>query len=203
MSVWAILLAAGNGTRFGGRKQDIDLSGKPLWRWSYEALEASRVQGIVIVGEGIPGGVPGGERRQDSVAAGLSRVPIDADIVLVHDAARPLLHADLVNRVLDRCEVGDVDGVVPALSVTDTIKETADDMVIRTLDRDRLVAVQTPQAFRASVLRQCHDGVQTDVTDDASMLELAGYRVAVVAGDPRNLKVTHPADVQRIEEVLG
>lgn len=202
MSTWAILLAAGSGSRFGSRKQDIDLSGKPLWRWSYDALEASPVHGIVVVGEGIPDGVPGGERRQDSVAAGLSVVPTDAEIVLVHDAARPALSVDLVARVLERCEVGDVDGVVPVLPVTDTIKVIDEGIVVRTLDRDRLVTVQTPQAFRASTLRQCHEDVQQDVTDDASMLEMAGYRVAVVAGEPQNLKVTHRTDVVLAEEAL-
>lgn len=202
MSTWAILLAAGSGTRFGGRKQDVSLAGKPLWRWSYDVLEASKVDGIVVVGDGIPHSVPGGKRRQDSVAAGLAAVPADAAIILVHDAARPAVSLELVERVLTRCERGDIDGVVPALEVTDTIKVADGEAVVRTLDRENLVTIQTPQAFRASTLRRCHEAVQEDVTDDASMLEMAGYAVVVVAGEPQNLKVTHQSDLQRVKGAL-
>ena len=195
MSTWAILLAAGSGTRFGSRKQDFNVDGKPLWRWSYETLFACDFDGVIVVGADLPGAIAGGIRRQDSVAAGLEAIPDDCSLVVVHDAARPMMSRELVARVIDRCRVGDVDGVVPGLPVADTIKVIEGDMVDHTPDRAALVVAQTPQAFRADVLRSAHAEIVEDVTDDASMLELAGFSVAVVSGDERNIKITFPHDL--------
>lgn len=202
MSTWVILLAAGSGTRFGGRKQDELVGGKPLWRWSYDALMAAGPEGIVIVGDGLDTDIPtvtGGPRRQDSVAAGLAAIPESCQYVLVHDAARPAVSTELVTSVRERLKLGDVDGVIPALPVTDTIKRLEAGLVVETLDRSSLVTVQTPQAFRADALRQAHAQIREDVTDDASMLEKAGMSVSTVAGDERNLKVTYPNDLDRLD----
>ncbi|MCU1361550.1 MAG: ispD, partial [Ilumatobacteraceae bacterium] len=133
--------------------------------------------------------------RSASVRAGLGAVADDATIVCVHDAARPFATAHLYRTVIDAVVAG-ADGVVPGVPVTDTIKVVASDgTVAATPPRDRLVAVQTPQAFRASVLRAAH-ATGVDGTDDAGLVELAGGRVVVVAGEADNRKITHPDDLQ-------
>ena len=150
----------------------------------------------------VPGGIPGGERRRDSVAAGLAMIPEGADAVVVHDAARPLAGPELVGRVLERLAIGDVAGVVPGVRVRDTLKMVEGDSVVMTVDRDPLISVQTPQAFRASVLRAAYAAGYDDASDDASLLERIGATVAWVGGDPGNLKVTYPADLQILEAML-
>ena len=193
--VWAILVAAGQGTRFGRPKHDVELHGEPLWVHAERALRAGGIREVVIVGD-VPGGIEGGPRRRDSVARGLDRVPVDVELVLIHDAARPLASAELVRRVLERLSVGDVAGVVPAVPVADTLKEIEGDAVLRTVDRSSLVAVQTPQGFIASVLRRAHAAGDDDASDDAMLVEAIGERVAMVIGDPTNLKITYPADLE-------
>jgi 2-C-methyl-D-erythritol 4-phosphate cytidylyltransferase len=143
--------------------------------------------------------VPGGESRSASVRAGLAEVPGDAAVVLVHDAARPLLPADLVSRLLDALQEG-FDGAVPVVPVADTVKRVRDGVVVETPPRDELVAVQTPQAFVASVLRAAADG---EGSDCASLVEAAGGRVKCVVGDERLLKVTNRADLERVERWLA
>lgn len=205
MSTWVILLAAGSGTRFGGRKQDELVGKRPLWRWSYDSIVAAEVDGVVVVGDGLDVDTPvvaGGTRRQDSVAAGLAAVPEHCEFVLVHDAARPAVSPALISAVLNRLKQGDVQGVVPALAVTDTIKVVSNELVVSTPDRTSLVAVQTPQGFRTDVLRRCHAETLGDVTDDASMLEAMGYRVAVVPGEAPNMKVTRREDLDEIRRRL-
>ena len=135
--------------------------------------------------------VPGGDTRSASVRAGLAEVPDDAAVILVHDAARPLLPPELVPRLLEALGEG-FDGAVPGLPVADTIKRVRDGVVVETPARDELVAVQTPQAFVADVLRAAAAG---EGSDCASLVEAAGGRVKVVAGDERLLKVTTPADL--------
>ena len=202
MIAWGIVVAAGAGVRFGGDKHRARLGGRELWQWGRESLLAGGAAGVTVVGP-VPGGVPGGVRRRDSVAAGLAAVPAHADAVLVHDAARPLATAQLVARVLDRLAAGDAPGVVPVIPLRDTIKETDDATVVRTLDRDRLVAVQTPQGFRASVLREAHAEDEEDATDDALLLERRNHRVVTVNGEPWNLKVTFPEDLRVLEALLS
>jgi 2-C-methyl-D-erythritol 4-phosphate cytidylyltransferase len=128
------------------------------------------------------------------VRAGLAEVPDDAAVVLVHDAARPILPAEIVPRLLEALGEG-FDGAVPGLPVADTVKRVRDDVVVETLTRDELVTVQTPQAFVASVLRAAAAG---EGSDCASLVEAAGGRVKVVEGDERLLKVTTPADLDRV-----
>lgn len=192
--IWGLLLAAGRGTRFGGQKHDVELGGTPILRQSERALLDGGVDRLVVVGD-LAGAVPGGDRRRDSVAAGLAAIDDDAGFVLIHDAARPLVTAKLVRSVIERLLVGDVAGVVPVVPVRDTLKRVAGDYVIETVDRSDLVAVQTPQGFDLAALRSAHAVANGDATDDASMVELTGGTIVVVDGDPANLKVTYPEDL--------
>ncbi len=192
--IWGILLAAGRGTRFGRQKHDAQIAGVPLWQHSYRAMERAGIDPIIMVGD-LDGAVPGGERRRDSVAQGLAQIPDVEGLVLVHDAARPLVTVDLITRVIERLERGDVAGVVPVVPVRDTIKRVVSGIVVETVDRSALTAVQTPQGFDLATLRRAHEAMDQDATDDASMVEALGERVAVVDGDVLNLKVTYPADL--------
>lgn len=201
MTVWGVVVAAGSGSRFGGEKQHLELDGRPIWRWAQKALLAGGAESVVIVGP-VPGGVPGGARRRDSVRAGLEQIPEAVEFVLVHDAARPLAGADLVGSVIDRLEQGDVDAVVPVVPVRDTLKELSGSIVIGTQDRSNLAIAQTPQGFRLAALREAHRTVTGDASDDASMIEEVGGKVASVAGDPRNLKLTYPEDLALMKALL-
>jgi len=202
VSTWGVLVAAGAGRRFGGNKHEALLGGVPLYRRAEASLEAAGVDGIVIVGP-VPGGIPGGATRRASVAAGLTAVPPDAEWILVHDAARPLASSGLAQAVMHRLGLGDVDAVVPAIPVRDTVKVVVDGRVVRTVDRSRLVAVQTPQGFRADVLRAAHTAGDRDATDDAALVEAIGGTVVTVPGDPTNLKITYPEDLLLAEAVLA
>jgi len=221
VSVWAVLAAAGRGERLGderpkafARLGDLPLLAEPLRRLE----ESPWVDGIVIaappgweepsillaeeLGAGKVGSVvPGGETRAASVRAALAEVPDDADVLLVHDAARPLLPDEVIERVLAPLSEG-WDGVVPGLPVADTLKRVdGDGAVAETVSRDGLWAVQTPQAFPAGVLRAAAaDG--RDGTDCASLVEARGGRVKVVQGDPRLLKVTTADDLAKIASWL-
>ena len=196
MSAWVVIVAGGSGTRFGRPKHTVDLGGLTLWercRSTFEAIEG--IEGVVVVGD-VPDGIPGGERRRDSVAAGLSRIPDATDWVLVHDAARPLVSVELVHRVLDTAIGTSADGVVPANPVTDTIKRVEGSKVIETVDRSHLVSVQTPQAFRLELLRYAHTlDLHDAVTDDAGLVERAGGTVISVPGEVTNIKITYEADL--------
>lgn len=223
--VWAVVVAGGAGTRFGGPKQYAPLAGRPLVSWSVGACRQATDGVVLVVAEGAardPFGadvvVTGGPTRAASVRRGLAAVPADAAVVVVHDAARPLATAALVRAVVGALDDPAVDGAVCACALADTVKRvrpvpgagagtrTGGDGVLgdvaATLDRDALVAVQTPQAFRAGVLRRAHRG-DPEATDDAALVERLGATVRVVAGDPRNLKVTTPADLALAEQLLG
>ena len=208
MSVWAVIVGAGSGARFGGAKQFARVGGVTVLQRSASAL-APLVDGLVAVlpaaevGEH-PLDVPvpvvvcaGGASRSASVRNGLAGVPASADVVLVHDAARPLVTADVVRRVLDAVSAG-ADAVVPAVPVTDTIRSIDGGVV----DRSLLVAVQTPQGFRGAVLRAAHAS-GAEATDDAGVVEAAGGTVVVVAGDPTNLKITSPTDLLVAEAIVA
>lgn len=192
MTVAGIVVAAGRGERFGADKASAMLGGMPLWEWARQALVLGGVGDVVVVGD-VPGGVAGGDRRRDSVWAGLQQVT--SDVVLVHDAARPLATAALVEAVIDRIGRGDVVGVVPGLPVRDTLKRVDGDVVAATVARDGIVAAQTPQGFVTEALRRAHEASSDDATDDAELIERAGGRVAVIAGEARNIKVTFSGDL--------
>ena len=211
--VWAIVVAGGSGSRFGdGRpKQFSELGGLRLLDWAVSASQAA-ADGVVVVlppdhlGATLLPGVlaaAGGPSRSASVRAGLAVVPDDADIIVVHDAARPLAPVDLFQRVIAAVRAG-ADGAVPGLPVPDTVKriDPASGRVVETPDRAALRAVQTPQAFAAAVLRRAHGG-GGDATDDAALVEALGAAVVVVDGDPANLKITAPDDLVRAELLLA
>ena len=222
MSVWAVLAAAGRGERLGSDrpKAFARLGGRPLLAEALERLEGSEwIDRIVIaappdweepsilVAEEIAAtkvssAVRGGESRSESVRLALAEVPEDAAVVLVHDAARPLLAEDVIERVLAPLSEG-WDGVVPALRLSDTVKRVEGDRVVETLRRGELVAVQTPQAFVADTLRRAVAGDVAEATDCASLVEAGGGRVKWVDGDPRLLKVTDAADLAVVESWLG
>ena len=209
MRVWAIVVAAGRGERFGAPKQYEPLGGRRVLDWALEAAGA-RSEGVVLVvpperaADPEPAAaavVAGGTSRSASVRAGLAAVPAEVDVVLVHDAARPLAPPELFEAVLTAVAVG-ADAAVPGLPVTDTVKRVAPDgAVVETLDRHELVAVQTPQAFRAAALRAAHAG-GGEASDDAALVEAAGGRVVVVPGDPAAAKVTEPGDLPALEAGL-
>jgi len=136
------------------------------------------------------------------VRAALAEVPDDAIVVLVHDAARPLVSEEMIGRVLAPLAEG-FEGVVPGLPVADTVKRVEGGVVVETLDRSQLVTVQTPQAFRADALRAAYEGALADATDCSSLVESGGGRVRVVEGDPRLLKITTPADLALVESWLA
>src|SRR3954452_11796218 len=199
----ALVVAAGRGERLGSErpKAFVMLAGRPMVEWSVAALSRVAAIGQIVValppGAGAPAGtvgVAGGEQRSHSVRAAL-RAARDDDVVLVHDAARPLLSAALVEDCLTALRTGDCDAAIAAAPVTDTIKESAGGQVVRTLDRSRLWAVQTPQVFRRDVLERAlsqPDEVVAAATDDASLVESIGATVRVVPAPPTNLKVTTP-----------
>jgi 2-C-methyl-D-erythritol 4-phosphate cytidylyltransferase len=195
VSVWTIVVAAGSGSRFGGAKQFAELAGRRVLDWSVETARRASDGVIVVVPADQPesGAIAGGATRSASVRAGLAAVPPDADIVVVHDAARPLASAELYRRVI-AAVIDGADAAVPGVPVSDTLKRVAGNLVADTVDRSSLVAVQTPQAFRAAVLRRAHAD-EPDATDDGAVVEAAGGKVVVVAGDPDNLKITTPSDL--------
>jgi 2-C-methyl-D-erythritol 4-phosphate cytidylyltransferase len=221
-STWAVVVAAGRGDRLGldRPKSFAKLGGRPLLAESLERLEGSDwVDSIVVVApeeweepsillaEEIGAGkvtacVAGGPTRAESVRAGVAEIGPEALVVLVHDAARPLLVAEVVERVLAPLGEG-WDGAVPALPVADTLKRAGDDgTVLETVDRTGLHAVQTPQAFLAAVLREALTGDLADASDCAALVERRGGRVRVVEGDRRLLKVTTKADLEFVESLL-
>jgi 2-C-methyl-D-erythritol 4-phosphate cytidylyltransferase len=145
--------------------------------------------------------VAGGSTRSASVRAGLAAVPVSADVIVVHDGARPLARPALFTAVVDAVVAG-AGAAICAVPVTDTVKRVIDGVVHETLDRSTLVAVQTPQAFRAEVLRRAHAG-EPEATDDAALVESLGERVVVVAGDPANRKLTTPLDLVVAEALVA
>jgi 2-C-methyl-D-erythritol 4-phosphate cytidylyltransferase len=220
----AVIAAAGSGERLGagGPKAFVELVGRPMLAWSLAAVdEAECVESIVVAAP--PGAedrvaevaaaagveaevVPGGEHRSQSVANALERV--ETEFVLVHDAARPMVAPELIDQVVIRLgNDPDVTGVIAAAPVTDTIKEASRSRrVLRTPERERMWAVQTPQAFRTEELRDAidsHPDQLASVTDDAQLVERAGGDVLIHAASPENLKVTTPLDLRVAEIVLS
>jgi 2-C-methyl-D-erythritol 4-phosphate cytidylyltransferase len=202
--VWAVVVAAGSGARYGAPKQYERLGAQRVLDWSLAAAR-SACAGVVLVvaperaGAAEPGAdavVAGGATRSASVRAGLAAVPEDAEVVVVHDAARPAATPALFAAVVAAVRAG-ADGALPGVPVVDTIKRVAGDVVVATLDRAELVAVQTPQAFLASTLRRAH-AAGGEATDDGALVEAAGGRVVVVPGEPDNVKITTPADLARL-----
>jgi 2-C-methyl-D-erythritol 4-phosphate cytidylyltransferase len=222
LSTWAVLVAAGRGERLGGDrpKAFAPLRGRPLLAESLRRLEASEwIDAIVVVapedweepsillaeelGCGkVTATVTGGASRAESVRLGVDEVAGDAAALVVHDAARPLLPEDVIERVLAALGEG-WDGAVPGLPISDTVKRVDGAQVVETVRREELRAVQTPQAFAADVLRPAVAGEVSAASDCASLVEARGGRVKVVAGDRRLLKVTTSADLALVESWLS
>ncbi len=210
--VWSIVVAGGSGRRFGRMKQFSALGGRPVLEWAVAACRPCSA-GVVLVLpattdvvdlHGADAVVTGGATRAESVRCGLAAVPADAEVIVVHDAARPLASPALFDAVLDAVDGGGADGAVPGIPPSDTIKAVDESgRVTSTLDRATLVAVQTPQAFRAAVLRRAHEQAPSSATDDAMLVEALGGRVQVVPGEPGNLKITRPGDLEAAERLLA
>jgi 2-C-methyl-D-erythritol 4-phosphate cytidylyltransferase len=221
MSVWAVLVAAGRGERLGEdrpkafvRLGDLPLLAEPLRRLD----ESGWIDQIVLVAppeweepaillaeeigaSKVSACVPGGTTRTESVRAGVAEVPEDAAVIVVHDAARPLVSEEVILRVIAALGEG-FDGAVPGLPLADTVKRVQGGVVVETVPRDELVTVQTPQAFVAPVLRAAlkalSDESSQSPTDCASLVEANGGRIKVVEGDEKLLKVTTRADLERV-----
>ena len=219
MHVSAIIAAGGRGLRFGGAepKQLLLLRGEPILKRSVDAyLNCDLVSDIVVA---LPADlarrpptylqhrskpvtiVNGGERRRDSVANGFARASEHADIIVIHDAARPLVTDAVIRRTITAA--AESGAAIAAQRARDTVKRVGDgDAITATLPRDEIYLAQTPQAFRAAVLRDALR-LGTDATDEAMLAEQAGYVVRVVEGDPRNLKITTPDDLAMAEHFVA
>jgi 2-C-methyl-D-erythritol 4-phosphate cytidylyltransferase len=224
MRAVAVLLGGGRGERLTADrpKAFIEVGGRTLLGWAVHTVEeCPAVDGTIVV---VPEGwedraekatagaekavitVRGGPSRQASVAAALAALPGDADAVICHDVARPLASPKLFSAVL--AELDRADGAVPVVAVTDTVKRIRGDVVVETIDRSDLVVVQTPQAFRRKALVTAHrtaappagDG---SATDDAALLEAAGFPVVTVPGEPTNVKITRPEDLDLVRSLLA
>ena len=220
-ATWCVLVAAGAGERLGSErpKAFVGLAGRPLLAESLERLDASDwIDAIVVaappgweepaillaeelVASKVAAVVTGGATRAESVRIALTEVPDDALVVLVHDAARPLVDDGVIERLLGRLAEG-VDGVVPGVPIGDTVKRVDRGIVAETIDRDALVAVQTPQAFVADRLRAAYAGELAGATDCASLVERAGGQIAVVPGNRRLVKVTTADDLELVTQLF-
>jgi len=214
MRNYTIITAAGKGTRFGGNKALYPLRGKPLLVWSLEVF--SKLVDLIVVT--FPEGsedayrsvastfhnvkfVSGGETRFESVRKAFESLK-PGRIVLIHDAARPLVSPALVERVLIATEKHGA--VVPVLPVTETVKEVEKDHVKRTVPRERLYLAQTPQGFRYDILADAYSrSERNDMTDESMLVESAGHEVFCIKGERRNLKITEPSDTALAEFYLN
>ena len=221
-------MAGGSGRRFGQLKQYALLGGRPVLEWAVSACRTCSAGVVLVVpdsthsADGADGAdrdshgadvvVTGGATRADSVRCGLAAVPDDAEVVVVHDAARPLASPALFIAVIAAVTDGGADGAVPGVAPSDTIKVVDESgRVTNTIDRTTLVAVQTPQAFRAVLLRRAHDEALpaesppagAPATDDAMLVEALGGTVQVVPGEPGNVKITDPGDLEVAERLLA
>jgi len=213
----AVIVAGGSGERFGRKKQFLDLLGIPIIKRTVSCFDRHpAVERIVVVvpeadipeARRILNGVSkelvvtnGGQKRQESVMNGL-RCAHDSQAVLIHDGVRPFITQDLIDRVTGGLK--GVDGCIPALEVTDTLKEVRQGMVVRTIPRKGLFQVQTPQAFVAHTLINAHENAAEGAvfTDDSSLLEAHGKTVRIVEGDPYNMKITFREDMMLAEAIL-
>ena len=209
-----LLVSAGTGSRFGAAtpKQYLTAAGRPVIRHAAEAFARAGllIQPVgaaepieqALAGIGHLPVVPGGATRQDSVRAGLEAlVPHAPDIVMVHDAARPVIPPGTIAALLEALQTRQ--GAIPAVPVADTLKRGTDGVIAGTVSRDGLFRAQTPQAFAFALLLDLHRKAGPGATDDASILEAAGHDVALVAGHEDNIKLTYPEDMQRLERILA
>lgn len=211
MGVTAILLAAGRGERFGGDKTQLVVRGRPLWRYAYDTFRSipeiteigivthpDRVDAFRDMAQDADFVVAGGSTRGESARRGVEAST--QELVLLHDAARPFVSAEVIGRVIEGLQTADA--VAACIPVVDTIKQVVG-LDVATLDRSRLVAMQTPQGSRRNLLLKAYDEVSQEFTDEMALLEQIGIRPHLVAGDPANFKVTTPDDLLRTAGFLG
>jgi len=214
--VTAIVVAAGEGQRFGAPKQFAPLRDKPVLEWSLGCFDSHvQVADIVLVLVSdiekeeyirrfpkITAVVTGGKHRQDSVIAGFNQIdPQKTEIVLIHDGVRPVVDHALLSRVIAATK--EKGAAVPVIAIEDTVKAVDGDKVLRTVDREQLRRVQTPQGFSYAILKEALNQARKDniqSTDEAALVERMGYEIVTVEGDPRNIKITTPEDI-RVAEV--
>ena len=221
MNIQVIIPAAGSGKRFGGKKQFLKLWDKPVLLHSLEVFEkSSHVKGVVVVTsedeinlvhqlvadaclKKVHTVIPGGKERQDSVRLGFLKAPV-CDVVMVHDAARPFVNLEMIERLIDA--VNDVGAAVVGVPVKDTLKRVDQGHVTQTLDRSTLWSIQTPQAVRYDTFKKAVECAQKENflgTDEAMLVEKAGFKVKVVLGSPYNFKITTPEDLTMAEALKG
>jgi 2-C-methyl-D-erythritol 4-phosphate cytidylyltransferase len=214
----AIIVAGGKGKRMVEPKQFLKINGKPMLAWTVDVFQRTKaINGIILVvaedqlplakrlrAAKIIAVVPGGRERQDSVRNGLAAVPKEAQVVLIHDGARPAVTPELINDTLK--EVRDCGAAIVGVPVKDTIKKVQyhGPKIIEsaTIDRSGLWAAQTPQTFTAPIIRKAYDQLKDNVTDDAMAVEKLGIKVKMVMGSYENLKVTTPADLKIMAVIL-
>lgn len=221
MSVWAVIVAAGRGERLGldRPKAFANLRDRPLLAESLERLEGSGwidsivvasppgwEEPVILLAEELGCGkvvesVTGGETRAASVRAALDKVAQDAAVVLVHDAARPIVPEEVIERLLTALNEG-WDGAIPVLPLSDTVKRVEGDQVVETIDRAGIGVAQTPQAFVAAALREAV-AAEEEATDCSALVEARGGRIKAVPGDPLLAKVTEPGDLELVERLLA
>jgi 2-C-methyl-D-erythritol 4-phosphate cytidylyltransferase len=215
LSVTAVLLCAGKGTRLGagGDKALVPLAGRPLFAWALDALvQTGVIRDIVVVGpvkklrdaagetSKVAAWVEGGRERQDSVTRGIAALPEGCTMVAVHDSARPLITPELVGRVVaDALTHG---AAIAAVPLSDTLKRATLHTIDATVPRAGLWCAQTPQVFRRDWLVEAHAQAQANATDDAALVEACGHRVHLTPGDASNLKITTPRDMELAEAWL-
>jgi 2-C-methyl-D-erythritol 4-phosphate cytidylyltransferase len=219
MAADAIIVGGGSGERFGLKKQFTCLGGVPLLKRAASCFDGHEsIRGIIIVvpeediglaqeiltGTAKPlSFAKGGQTRQDSVSNGLA-LSVDSEYVLIHDAVRPFVTGDLISRVLGGIE--DFDACIPGLAVTNTLKEVSGDLVVRTVPRSNMYAIQTPQCFRRDRIAEAHAWARgqgiSDATDDSALIEAIGGRIRLVEGDPYNMKITLRQDMEIAEAIL-
>ncbi len=201
IEVAAVIVGAGSGTRFGGLKQFQQLGEKMVFDWSIIAARSVAGFTVAVVPADYDGKLPtgadivvnGGESRSTSVRCGLAALPESAEIVIVHDAARPFASGETFGAVVEAVRSG-ADAAVPGIAVPDTLARSEGAEVARFVEREGLVALQTPQAFSASILRAAHEG-DPDYSDDSGLVARAGGKVVLVKGDSRAFKITTPDDL--------
>jgi 2-C-methyl-D-erythritol 4-phosphate cytidylyltransferase / 2-C-methyl-D-erythritol 2,4-cyclodiphosphate synthase len=221
MRAAALLLGAGRGDRLGtGRpKAFVEIGGKTLLRRAVETVEAcsdvacfvvaapdgweDRAEALAGVARKLTAVVAGGATRQESVVAALRAVPDEVDAIIAHDVARPLASPRLFSAVLEALQRAD--GTVPVVPVPDTVKRVRGEVVVETIDRASLVLAQTPQAFWRGALQVAHDRAveaAVEATDDAALVQAAGFRVIAIPGDPHNTKITVGSDLRAAEALI-
>lgn len=208
--VGVVVVAGGSGSRYGGLKQFAELAGANVLARSLQAAAGVADELVLVVPESAleqaralaAKVVAGGDSRSASVRAGLAALDESADVVVIHDAVRPLATPALFRAVVDAV-VGGADAAVPGRPVAETVKRVGvGGEVLSTLEREGLYLVQTPQAFRAGALRAAHTG-EPEATDDAGLVEAAGGRVVVVPGEAANIKITHPQDLAMAQALIA